>query len=364
MCNETHEGIGKRRDFIKLSLIGAPLLSLQGAGGGWRKSGQRPSQPTNSAAHITTAAESFLSVLTPEQTAKAVMAFSDDYRTDWHFTPRARKGVAMKELDAAQRQMANVLVAAGLSREGFLKAAGIISLEPVLAVVEQGRGPVRDAELYYLTLFGKPSAEAPWGWRFEGHHISLNYTLVKGQHLASTPSFFGANPAEVLHGPRKGFRALAAEEDLARELVKSLDDKQRAQAIVSETAPSDILSSNSRKVEPIKPAGLQASKLGQKQADTLMKLLTHYAASMPAEIAAARMDRLRAAGLGNIFFAWAGGLEPRTGHYYRVQSPTFLIEYDDTQNDANHIHSVWRDFNGDFGADLLAMHYQQGHRSR
>src|SRR5262245_724393 len=303
----------------------------------------------------------FLNSLNAEQRAKAIFKLEDEQRFDWHFIPRARKGIPFKELDPAQQRLGNALLASGLGQQGFIKAATIMSLESVLREIEEGKGPVRDPELYFLSLFGDIKSKKSWGWRVEGHHLSLNFTIANG-NIASTPAFFGANPAEVPQGPRKGLRALAAEEDLARALIKSLDDKQRSQAIVSEKAPNDILSTNSRKAEPLKPAGLQTSRLGQKQQEILMTLLREYASRHSPAITAARLDRIRSSGLGSIFFAWAGGLEKGEAHYYRLQAPAFLIEYDNIQNNANHIHSVWRDFNGDFGLDLLAMHYNNDHR--
>jgi hypothetical protein len=311
---------------------------------------------------MTAAAQAFVSVLTAEQRAKAIFALDDQERQNWFYTPVPRKGITIKDLEPAQRQLANVLLGAGLAQQGLLKAATVMSLEPILREIEKGSGPVRDPELYYFSLFGKPEAMTPWAWRFEGHHISLHYAVTGRGLVASTPSFFGSNPAEVQQGPRKGLRALSREEDLARAFVKSLDDKQRAVAVVSNKAPADILSTNGRKADPIKPAGLQANKLGQSQSEMLMALLKEYAANVPADIAEARMERVRSGGFSNIFFAWAGEFEHLQPHYYRIQGPGFLIEYDCTQNNANHIHSVWRDFNGDFGLDLLAMHYDTGHR--
>jgi len=211
-------------------------------------------------------------VLTPEQRARATFALDDPERQNWFYTPVARKGITIKDLDPAQRQLANVLLGAGLSQQGLLKAATVMSLEPILREIEQGKGPVRDPELYYFTLFGQPETPAPWAWRFEGHHISLHYAVTGRGVVASTPSFFGSNPSEVQQGPRKGLRALPREEDLARAFVKSLDDKQRAVAVVTDKAPADILSTNGRKADPIKPAGLQANKLGQKQSEMLMSL--------------------------------------------------------------------------------------------
>ena len=317
---------------------------------------------SHSASMMSAAADAFISSLSADQRAKATFTFEDEQRLDWHFIPRARKGIPFKELDSTQRLLGNALMGAGLGQRGLIRAVTIMSLDAILLELEQGKGPVRDPELYFLSIFGDARSTKPWGWRVEGHHVALNFTLVEGKHIASTPAFFGANPAEVLQGPRKGLRALAPEEDLARVLIKSLDDRQRAQAVVSQSAPADILSTNLRKAEALKPAGLQTSKLGQKQQDILMTLLSEYASRHAPDIAAARSDRVRAAGLGNIFFAWAGGFEKGQAHYYRIQGPSFLVEYDNIQNNANHIHTVWRDFNADFGADLLAVHYKQDHR--
>jgi hypothetical protein len=315
-----------------------------------------------SASMMSAAAETFIRSLSAEQRAKATFAFEDEQRLDWHFIPRARKGIPFKELDSAQRLLGNALMSAGLGQGGIVRARTIMSLDEVLRELEQGKGPVRDPELYFLSIFGGARSGKAWGWRVEGHHLSLNFTLLEGKHTASTPAFFGANPAEVLQGPRKGVRALAPEEDLARLLIKSLDDTQRSQAVVNNSAPSDILSTNLRRAEALKPAGLQTSQLGQKQQDILMTLLNEYASRHAPDIAKARLDRVRAAGLGSIFLAWAGGFEKGQPHYYRIQGPSFLIEYDNVQNNANHIHTVWRDFNSDFGADLLALHYKQDHR--
>lgn len=351
-----------RREFLHsaagiagLSLLESPVLAM-------RDSPVQSGDGSYSASTMAAAAETFLNSLSADQRAKATFAFADEQRLDWHFIPRARKGIPFKELDAAQRLLGNALLGAGLGQRGIVRAATIMSLDAILREMEQGKGPVRDPELYFLSVFGDARSNKPWGWRLEGHHVSLNFTLLEGNHIASTPAFFGANPAEVLQGVRKGLRALAPEEDLARLLIKSLEDKQRSQTVVSESAPSDILSTNLRKAEPLKPAGLQTSKLSQKQQDILMTLLSEYASRHPPDIAAARLDRVRAAGLGNIFFAWAGGFEKGQPHYYRIQGPSFLIEYDNVQNNANHIHTVWRDFNSDFGVDLLALHYRKDHR--
>lgn len=317
---------------------------------------------SRSALAMSAAADAFLKSLSVEQRARAGFSFDDEQRFDWHFVPRARKGIPFKELDSSQRLLGYALMNAGLSQQGVTKTKTIMSLDAVLREIEQGRGPLRDPELYFLSIFGDARATDKWGWRLEGHHISLNFTLIGGKQIATTPAFLGANPAEVQHGERKGLRTLAVEEDLARQLVKSLDDSLRTQAVVSQSAPSDILSTNLRKAEPLKPAGLAASKLGQKQQDLLFALLSEYASRHAPDIAAERMDRVRSAGLSNIWFAWAGGFEKGQAHYYRIQGQSFLVEYDNIQNNANHIHTVWRDFNSDFGADLLGLHYKQDHR--
>jgi hypothetical protein len=352
-----------RREFLHSALGVAGVALLESRAFPMSHSQLRSPDAAHSATMMSAAAGAFINSLSSDQRAKASFAFEDEQRLDWHFIPRVRKGIPFKELDPAQRLLGNALLGAGLGQHGFIRAATIMSLDAILREQEQGRGPARDPELYFLSIFGDVRSAKPWGWRVEGHHVALNFTLVEGRAIASTPAFLGANPAEVLQGPRRGLRALAPEEDLARLLVKSLDDKQRTQAVVTEKAPSDILSTNLRKAEPLKPAGLQTSKLGQKQQEILMTLLGEYASRHAPDIAAARLDRVRTAGLGNIYFAWAGGFEKGQGHYYRIQGPAFLVEYDNVQNNANHIHTVWRDFNSDFGADLLAMHYKQDHRS-
>lgn len=326
------------------------------------KSMTEQSEKLPAAAGMATAAQNLLGALNSSQRDKILFALEDERRQDWHYTPRPRIGLPLKELDARQQQQAQLLLSAGLSRHGHQKARTIISLEPILREIEQGQGPVRDPGLYFFTIFGQPQGQRAWGWRVEGHHLSLNYTLSGEGHIASTPSFFGANPAEVRHGEHQGLRTLAVEEDMGRLLLKSLDDAQRRLAVVSASAPRDILSGNARRADPLEPVGIQVGKMSEQQTKILVDLLQAYVASMPEDIALARMTRLRAAGLRSISFAWAGGGELGEPHYYRVQGPTFLIEYDNTQNKANHIHTVWRDFEDDFGRDLLAEHYKSGHR--
>jgi hypothetical protein len=353
----------ERRDFLKQIAAGTGLLvSSKYCAAHIPQIALTGKDSAHGVSTMAVAGETFLKSLSPEKRELANLPFDNEQRQDWDYVPRARKGIPYKQLDREQIQIASALLHTGLSQQGFQNVSAIRSLETILREIEGGSE--RDPELYYFRIFGAPNSSKPWGWSMEGHHASLNYTILDASTVASTPMFLGAHPAEVQHGPRKGQRTLSSEEDTARKLLQSLDEKQRAQAIVSQSAPSDILSGSSRKADPIKPAGLQASGLSGQQKDILMSLLKEYAENMAPDIAAARMEKLRAAGFNNIHFAWAGGFEHGQPHYYRIQGPAFLLEYDNIQDDANHIHSVWRDFNGDFGADLLADHYRTAHHEQ
>ena len=315
----------------------------------------------HSASVMSDAAKAFLNSLDAEQRARATFQLQDEERFNWHYIPKARKGLPLKDMNAAQKHLAHALLSAGLSQRGYIKAITIMSLDEVLRILEQGKGPVRDPEGYFFSVFGEPSETGTWGYRIEGHHISQNFTVANGK-VQGAPSFFGANPAEVREGPRKGLRVLGHEEDLGRALIQSLTAEQKKVAIVSKDAPADILTTNSRKAALNgQPSGIQASKLDAHQKELLQNLLDEYCYNMPDQVAQVREEQIKKAG-NNIYFAWAGGEQPGQGHYYRVQSPSFLVEYDDTQNNANHIHTVWRDFDGDFGLDLLKEHYQTSHR--
>ena len=304
------------------------------------------------------ATRAFLATLDSAQKAKAVLPFNSEERFRWFYTPVSRKGLPLKEMNTSQQRAALLLLHAGLSEKGYTKAETIRKLEDVLREIEQGKGPTRDPDLYFFTFFGEPDAKSAWGWRYEGHHCSQNWTIVNGQSIGSSPQFFGANPAEVREGPMKGTRVLAAEEDLGRSLVKSLTPAQRTEAVINTAAPDDILTSNQRKAAIHEDKGLAYSKLSKDQQGMLMALIEEYLSAQPRAQAIQRLDKIKQAGFDQIKFAWMGGLEKGERHYYRVQGSTFLIEYDNTQNSANHIHCVWRDFNGDWGEDLLAEHYR------
>ena len=316
---------------------------------------------TNSASMMTEAANRFLASLTAEQRAKATFPFEDAERSNWFFVPIERKGLPLREMGAFQQRLATSLLSAGLSQTGFMKAMTIMSMEDVLRIMEKDSGERRNPEKYYFSIFGTPSDTGTWGYRVEGHHLSQNYTVVNGK-VVDAPSFFGSNPAEVREGPRAGLRLLAHEEDLARDLISSLTAEQQKTAIVQAKAPADILTSNKRQAAlDGQPSGLSASKMTAAQFAKLNALLDEYVNNVPGQMAEARQDLVKKAGK-NIFFAWCGGINKGDPHYYRVQTPAFLIEYDNTQNNNNHIHAVWRDFTGDFGGDLLKEHYQASHK--
>ncbi len=310
------------------------------------------------------AARALLDALDDTQRTRVSVDFDDtSERTNWHYIPRERVGLPLKEMDDRQRRLALALLATGLSPSAQQKATTIMSLEAVLAGIEgPGRSHARDPELYYVTLFGEVGAETAWGWRLEGHHVSLNNTIVNGTELSAAPLFFGSNPAHVRHGEQQGLRALEQEEDLARDLLSQLDGEQKRIAIVASEAPADILTTNVVRVgDEAPPAGLAAADMTAGQRQLLDAVVRVYVERLPEAMAEVEWMRLQAADMAAAHFAWAGPVERGGPHYYRVQSTTFLAEYDNTQNDANHVHAVWRDLTNDFGDDVLRRHYQQSH---
>lgn len=358
----------KRRSFLTLSatIFGGGLIasktvhSLQNGGEGVAGGVHHH---VHAVSVMTETANRFLAALSSEQRAKATFQFSDDERMNWHFIPKERKGLTLREMSPYQRHLASALLAAGLSQTGYIKAVTIMSLEDVLKALENDSGERRNPEKYHFTVFGMPSDTGTWGWRVEGHHLSQNYTVANGQAVDG-PSFFGSNPAEVRQGPRKGLRTLAGEDDLGFEVIHALDERQQKIAIVDPKAYSDILTAASRKAAlQGQPSGLPAMKMNTRQFDALRALAELYASNLPDDLAGRRMDQINKAGR-DVYFAWAGGIKPGDPHYYRVQTPSFLIELDDTQDNANHIHSVWREFNGDFGGDLLKVHCENSHQDQ
>ena len=310
---------------------------------------------------MASAAQALIASLDEQQRKQIVLPFGDSERTDWSYLPGRREGLSLGEMNDTQRSAAFDLLHTALSQQGYEKTTGVIELEGVLRELE---GDYRNPDLYWFTMFGSPSDDSPWGWRLEGHHLSLNFSTVTSAIVATTPAFLGANPAIIPHGPKKGLRVLAAEEDEARKLVASLNVDQKRKAIISPHAPRDIITGTDRKARLSRFEGIRYADLDTPQQRQLLTLLQVYVDNMEHTTAGRQWERIRKAGLEEIHFAWAGTIVGGNPHYYRIHGPTFLVEYDNTQNNANHIHSVWRDFERDFGEDLLKMHYEKKEHPR
>ena len=333
--------------------------------------GAQPSPNAEGASRVDTStlpatARTLLSTLSASQRADATFPFDDPERTKWAYVPQKRAGIPLKAMDAEQRAAAFGVLATGLSQRGAGLARGIIELEGTLGELEGMLSRVvlrRDPELYYLALFVGPGGTQPWGWRFEGHHLSVNVTELGPHGQIVAPLFMGANPARVPSGPREGHRLLAAEEDLAFELLQMLDPQQRARATIAAQTFGDIVTGTDPTVTPLTFAGLPAAEMTSAQQGQLRRLLELYAGRMADSSASRQLQRIDDAGFGRLHFAWAGAHQPGNPHYYRIHGPTVLVEYDNSQGGANHIHTVWRDLENDFGGDLLRKHYaRQPHR--
>ncbi|MSR56207.1 MAG: DUF3500 domain-containing protein [Planctomycetaceae bacterium] len=305
------------------------------------------------------AAQRFRDAVPREQLALATFPYDDPERLNWHFIPRVRKGLPLRDLEGPALKAAHELIASGLSKAGYDQTMSIMSLEEVLYLLEGGereeRRERRNPGKYYLSVFGTPTATGPWGWRLEGHHISLNYTLDKGVVIGTTPEFFGANPAFIDAGPERSIRVLGTEEDLARQILKLCTPEQLKVVHVDPKAPDDLRGGNAQggpnttQAETTPPVGLPAAKMSDDQKKLLAELLNEYLKNMPLDVSSQRRAAITAAGFEKIHFAWWGDVDRNKRHQYRVQGPTFIIEYNNTQNNANHVHSFWRDFAGDFG---------------
>jgi hypothetical protein len=316
----------------------------------------KPHPSAAPAAKMRASVERLLAALPQESREQAMRPFDDRDRTDWHYTPRSRNGLALKGMDKAGREATHALLRTALSTAGYRKVVNILELEIVLREIEMF-GWMRDPERYHVTVYGTPDPAKPWGWRFEGHHLSLNFTLAGDKLAVDAPSFFGANPAMVASGPRMGLRALGEEHDAGWALLESLTEAQRREAVFETRTYGDIVTRNRDKVAPLDAVGIPAAKLDARQRALLWKLIETYAASFEPGLARARLARAKQGGVEAIRFGWAGSTAGGKPHYYRVQGKLFLIEYDASQDDGNHIHTVWRDFSGDFGRDLLREHY-------
>jgi hypothetical protein len=330
------------------------------------------SSQARSASAMADAANKFLAALTPEQKTKAALRFDEPDRLNWQEAPGPRKGISLRELTEPQRKLAMELWKTGVGETGFQTVEMVRHREPVLSALqqtEQGRS-LRHPDLYYFTIYGTPSANGTWGWRAEGHHMSFNFTLAKGV-ISNGPLFLGAQPADLAAAGLKGpaaeaasrippaqNRALVGEEDRARELVQSLDAKQRAVAVFDrpEKRDADMLTGiSTRTVKPLSPPGLLARDMTPQQRGMLARLVDVYLTRMPPDVAEDRRSKLlNGPNLDAIAFSWAGGTERGQAHNYVVQGPAFLIEYAQSRNNlTGHIHTVWRDIPNDFGAEML-----------
>jgi hypothetical protein len=311
-------------------------------------------------------ADRFMNSLTTVQQKKVQYAFTDDERFNWHFVPRSdRKGIPLEELNEQQKKAGFDLVGACLSKRGMQHVTDIIQLENILKELE-GRGNndrYRDAGKYYFTIFGQPAEKGAWGWRLEGHHISFTFSADNNRIMSGTPSFLGANPAIVPSGAQKGKETLKEETDGGFTLLNALSKDQLSRAVINEKALQEIITFDKRKAMIEHPQGIRYSELNNEQQALFIKLVQVYIHRYTKLFADDMMKELTAAGLDKLQFAWAGSQQRQStdGYYYRIQGPTIIIEYDNTQNNANHVHSVLRDLKHDFGTDELAEHYHASH---
>jgi hypothetical protein len=314
-------------------------------------------------ASISSKANDFLQLLDETQAAKARYPFEDEERFNWHFVPRERNGIPFNDLNEKQRQAALALLKVSLSDQGFQKANNIMALENVLREVESRAADdkYRDPLNYSLTIFGNPEPENIWAWRLEGHHLSINFCSNHGEIVSSTPTFWGSNPAVVRSGRSTGKQILKQETDLGFTLVNSLNTNQLTTAVVSPKAPSEIITGNQREAQLQDPKGLGFNEMTDPQKKLFLQLLNVFVKNYQLGFSKRLMDKIEKAGMENLSFAWAGSLQPGAGHYYRIQGPMLLIEYDNTQNNANHVHTAVRDLTNDFAADILREHYEKEH---
>ena len=306
----------------------------------------------------------FVDSLSVDQKSKTLFHFNDGERVFWYYPPMNRHGLPLRDMDENQRSLAYALMSSGLSEAANTRAHQIIDHELILESIEKSEGIVsfvRDPDLYYWTVFGDPMGSDPWGWRVEGHHISIHMHIYRGEVISTTPFFFGSNPAIVPAGlPHAGRNILGSREDLALELASSLDSSQRSIAVIAEDAPFDILTYNSSKALIPKEEGIRGGQMSGSQKEMLTSLITEYTSQVRSDFEDKGVGKvftqLRGDGVENFHFAWSGGMDHGQKHYYRIHSGDFVIEYDNRQNHANHIHSVLRDVENDFGIDVLREH--------
>ena len=337
---------------LSLLVCGALVAALRAQAG----------KPEASGKSMTDAATAFLNALTPQQALQVKFGYDDPERLNWHFIPRVRKGLPIRELEGEPLKRAQSLLQAGLSPAGYAQTLDIMGLEEILYLLEPGerseRRERRDPRKYYFSVFGTPALSGTWGWRLEGHHVSLNFTVQDGQVVSSTPEFFGANPGLIDAGPGRSIRVLGAEEDLARQILKSCSPEQLKVTWIENKAPGDLRGGGpafgapadrmASQPETSPAVGLVATDMTPDQRQLLAQVMSEYLKNMPADVEQTRRAEVNAAGLDKIYFAWWGDQDRNQPHYYRIQGPTFIIEYNNTQNMANHVHSMWRQLGGDF----------------
>ena len=300
----------------------------------------------------------FLNSLNQDQRSQAQFSFDDLSKSTWHFIPSSmwpRKGIELTDLDSNQKKLVHVLLQSSLSESGYKKTLKIINLENVLLEIS-GDSIKRNPNKYSVAFYGNPEKDSLWSWSFEGHHLSLNFTILNGK-TSTAPRFLGSNPATIPSGSRKGERTLYKEEDLGFELINALSLEQRKIAIIQEKA-FGVVTKNAIEVDPLHPGGIKYKELNSSQQLVFLKLLNEYLSIVPEKAAKKRMEKIKNEEMNDIRFGWAGAMQQGKGHYYRIQGKSFLIEFSNRQNNANHIHTVWRDFNGDFGRDLIREHYK------
>ena len=338
-----------RHPMRRLVLAAASFLPFGGAS----------AQTVDAAQRIAEAANRFLGGLDEAQRKQAMIAFDSGNRLDWHYIPRSRQGLALGAMTEAQRGAAQALFGSVLNERGLQAIENVRIVEGVL---REQQGTFRDPDRYHVSIFGTPG-RFPWGWRLEGHHLSLNVALASAGHITATPFFLGSHPATVASGPHKGLRPLGAAEDLARQLMAALSEEQRRSALIAERSFGEIVASPGRERDLAQPAGLPLSAMDGTARNLVEALVERFVGTLAPDLAAAQRQRVIEQELGRFRFAWAGPLAPGQPHYFRLHGPVTLIEHDNTQNNANHIHSVWRDLAADFGNDALAEHYRrQPHR--
>ncbi len=304
----------------------------------------------------------FMESLEDDQLEKVMFSMDDIYRERWHYLPAtdwARPGINLEGMTEDQKSKFHILLKKYLSESGYEKTMATIDLENVLAELENNPKR-RNPENYYVAIYGDPEEDDVWAWRFEGHHISLHFTTVDDK-VSMSPRFFGANPAIVKSGSRKGLKSLEVEQSLGLQLINSLDRDQKEEAIIQEASYWEIATSNAVEVAPFAKRGIKYEDLERDQQKLLMDIITEYISSIPEDLAEERMESILEEDQDEIIFAWAGSTTLGEEHYYRIQGESFLIEFDNAQNNANHIHTVWRDFDGDFGRDLIREHREEHH---